>query len=213
MTAPDTARPQGRVLVLATTNTGKLREITALLSGLDWTFVSQRDLGVTTGVEEDGRTYEANALKKALPLAKRLRLPVLADDSGLEVDALDGAPGVVSARFAGATATDGDNRRLLLERLRDVPPDRRSARFRCVIAVASPSGAFRLFQGSVEGLIRDTETGMLGFGYDPVFELPERGGTFAELSEAEKNRISHRGRALAAVRDMLTTDADWLGSP
>lgn len=211
MTAPDTARPAGRVLVLATTNAGKIHEITALLSGLDWTFISQREVGVTTGVEEDGLTYLANALKKAAPLAQRLRLPVLADDSGLEVDALGGAPGVVSARFAGAAATEGDNRRLLLERLRDVPPDRRSARFRCVIAVASPSGESRVFEGSVEGRICDREAGLLGFGYDPVFELPERGVTFAELTEAEKNRISHRGRALAAVRDMLTTNAEWLG--
>lgn len=211
MTASDTARPAGRVLVLATTNAGKIHEITARLSGLDWTFIAQREVGVTTGVEEDGLTYLANALKKAVPLAQRLRLPVLADDSGLEVDALGGAPGVVSARFAGAAATEGDNRRLLLERLRDVPPDRRSARFRCVIAVASPSGALRVFEGSVEGRICDREAGLLGFGYDPVFELPERGVTFAELTEAEKNRISHRGRALAAVRDMLTTDAEWLG--
>jgi XTP/dITP diphosphohydrolase len=211
VTARDTARQAKRVLVLATTNAGKIREITALLSGLGWAFVSQRDAGVLAGVVEDGRTYAANALKKAVPLARRLRLPVVADDSGLEVDALGGAPGVVSARYAGAEATDGDNRRLLLERLRGVPHDRRSARFRCVIAVASPSGASRLFEGSVEGRIRDAEAGVRGFGYDPVFELPERGATFAELSEAEKNRVSHRARALAAVRDMLTTDAAWLG--
>jgi XTP/dITP diphosphohydrolase len=211
LTTPNTAPQAGRVLVLATTNTGKSREITVLLSGLGWTFVSQRDLGVLGGVDEDGRTYEANALKKAAPLAQRLRLPVLGDDSGLEVDALNGAPGVVSARFAGVGATDVDNRRLLLERLRDVPRERRTARFRCVIAVAAPSGASRLFEGSVEGRIRDVESGVGGFGYDPVFELPERGATFAELPEAEKNRFSHRARALAGVRDMLITDAAWLG--
>jgi XTP/dITP diphosphohydrolase len=196
---------------LATTSAGKSREITSLLSGLDWTVVSQRDFGVSGGVEEDGGTYAANALKKAGPLAQRLRLPVLADDSGLEVDALDGAPGVVSARYAGVGATDVDNRRLLLERLRDVPHERRTARFRCVIVVASPSGVSRLFEGSVEGRIRDAEAGVGGFGYDPVFELPERGATLAELSEAEKNLFSHRARALAGVRDMLTTDAAWLG--
>jgi XTP/dITP diphosphohydrolase len=199
------------VLVLATTNAGKIREITALLWGLDWTVVSQRDVGVAVGVEEDGETYEANALKKAVPLAIRLRVPVLADDSGLEVDALGGAPGVISARYAGVGASDADNRRLLLERLRDVPRDRRTARFRCVIAVASPTGASRVFEGSVEGCIRDTETGVGGFGYDPVFELPDRRATFAELPEAEKNQVSHRARALAAVRDMLTTDTAWLG--
>ncbi|MFZ5861797.1 MAG: RdgB/HAM1 family non-canonical purine NTP pyrophosphatase [Nitrospirota bacterium] len=196
--------------MLATTNAGKVREITALLSGLDWEFVSQRDVGVLTGVEEDGLTYEANALKKAVPLARRLQLPVLADDSGLEVDALGGAPGVLSARYAGLGATDVDNRRLLLARLRDVPPDRRTGRFRCVIALAAPSGAVRVFAGSVEGRIRDTEAGVRGFGYDPVFELPERDLTFAELSDAEKNRVSHRARALVAVRDMLSTDAAWL---
>jgi XTP/dITP diphosphohydrolase len=210
MTLPLTSQPVERVLVLATTNAGKIREIIGLLGDLDWTCVAQRDMGVSAGVEEDGWTYEANALKKAVPLAQRLRLPVLADDSGLEVDALGGEPGVVSARYAGAGATERDNRRLLLERLRDVPRDRRTARFRCVIAVASPSGEARLFEGSVEGRIRDAETGVRGFGYDPVFELPERGATFAELSEAEKNRVSHRARALVAVRDMLTTDTAWL---
>jgi XTP/dITP diphosphohydrolase len=204
-------RHPGRVLVVATTNAGKIREITAILSDLAWRVISQRDLGVSVGVEEDGLTYEANALKKAVPLAQRIGLPVLADDSGLEVDALGGAPGVVSARYAGAGATDGDNRRLLLQRLREVPSDRRTARFQCVIAVASPSGASRVFKGSVEGRIRDAEAGVSGFGYDPVFELPERNATFAELSEAEKNVVSHRARALAAVRDMLTTDTGWLG--
>jgi XTP/dITP diphosphohydrolase len=211
LTAKQTPQHAGRALVLATTNAGKIREITALLRGLDWTIVSQREVGVAVGVEEDGETYEANALKKAVPLAIRLRVPVLADDSGLEVDALSGSPGVISARYAGVGASDADNRRLLLERLRSVPRDRRTARFRCVIAVASPSGAARLFEGSVEGRIRDAETGIGGFGYDPVFELPERGVTFAELPEADKNLLSHRARALAAVRDMLTTDAAWLG--
>ncbi len=211
MTAKQTRQHAERVLVLATTNAGKIREIGALLRDLDWTFVSQREVGVAVGVEEDGETYEANALKKAVPLAIRLRVPVLADDSGLEVDALGGSPGVISARYAGVGASDADNRRLLLERLRNVPRDRRTARFRCVIAVASPSGASRLFEGSVEGLIRDAETGIGGFGYDPVFELPDRRATFAELPEADKNLLSHRARALVAVRDMLTTDAAWLG--
>lgn len=196
--------------MVATTNVGKAREIAALTSDLPWTVVPQSDLGLVDGVEEDGATYAVNALKKARRAAERLRLPALADDSGLEVDALDGAPGVVSARYAGPTASDADNRRLLLERLQGVPLERRTARFRCVIAVVAPSGASRLFEGVVDGRIRDAEAGSEGFGYDPVFEIPSLGRTFAELPGTDKNRWSHRGRALALVRDMLMCDAAWL---
>ncbi len=181
-----------------------------MLNGVPWTLVPQGELGLRDGVDEDGATYAANALKKAVRVAARVGRPVLADDSGLEVDVLGGAPGVRSARFASSTANDADNRRLLLERLRGVPAQRRTARFRCVIAVVAPSGASRLFEGAVEGRIRETEAGVRGFGYDPVFELPERGATFAELSEGDKNQVSHRGRALALVRGMLMRDAAWL---
>lgn|SRR5574341_1060539 len=205
--------PEGPVLVLATTSSGKIREITSLLRGVPWTLVPQGDLGLRDGVDEDGTTYAANALKKALRVANSVGRPVLADDSGLEVDALDGAPGLRSARFAGSSSTDFDNRRLLLERLRGVPTERRTARFRCVIAVVAPSGASRLFEGAVEGRIRDAECGACGFGYDPLFELPAHGVTFAELTENDKNRVSHRGRALALVRGMLIRDATWLLEP
>ncbi len=203
-------QPSWPVLVLATTNPQKVREIKALLKDVPWTLVPQTEFGLFDGVDENGTTYAANALKKAFRVAERLRLPILADDSGLEVDALDGAPGVRSARFAGPEASDAENRRLLLERLRDVPPAQRSARFRCVVAVVAPSGASQLFEGVVEGHIRNAAAGIHGFGYDPVFEVPEREATFAELEEDDKNRLSHRGRALALVRGMLTHDVAWL---
>lgn len=198
------------MMVVATTNRGKIREIEALLGGLGWDLRSQASFGVLEGVVEDEPTYAGNAVKKALAVATRVGHPALADDSGLEVDALRGAPGVLSARFAGPDATDVDNRRLLLRRLEGVPSEGRSARFRCAIAIAVPSGASRVFEGEVTGRIRDSETGAAGFGYDPVFEIPELGRTFAELSEPDKNRLSHRGRALALVRGMLESDSGWL---
>ena len=204
--------PSRGTIVIATTNPGKVREIAAVLGDLGWDFKAQSEWGEMPAVKEDGDTYAANAVKKAAHAAARLGFPALADDSGLEVDALDGDPGLYSARFAGERATDADNRRLLLERLNGVPTARRSARFRCVIALVSPSGKVRVVEGSVEGRIGEREAGRGGFGYDPIFELPDRGLTFAELPAEEKQRISHRGRALTRVRGILLAEAEgWSG--
>jgi XTP/dITP diphosphohydrolase len=200
------SRPQ---ILLATTNAGKVREIRAVLGDLGWELKAQSEFADIPNVEEDGATYAANAFKKAMALASRIGYPALGDDSGLEVDALSGAPGLYSARFAGPRATDGENRRLLLERLTGVPVSRRGARFRCVMALVSPEGGSRIVEGVIEGRIAERETGVGGFGYDPIFEVPDREVTFAELPPDEKNRISHRGRALALVRAMLIAEPAW----
>src|SRR3989338_11243739 len=199
--------PSRGMIVIATTKRGKVREIAAVLGDLGWDFKAQREWGEMPAVKEDGDTYAANAVKKAAHAAARLGFPALADDSGLEVDALAGAPGLYSARFAGERATDADNRRLLLERLNGVPTACRSARFRCVIALVSPSGEVRVVEGSVEGRIGEREAGRGGFVYDPIFELPDRGLTFAELPAEEKQRISHRGRARGRGRGVLFSPA------
>ena len=195
-------------LLIATGNAGKLREFRALFAGLrgtdagEWELVAPADAGLEGfEVVEDGETYEANAARKARSYANAAGLPALADDSGLEVDALGGAPGVFSARYAGAQADDAANRARLLAALADVPAAERGARFRCVVALVYPfTTNVRLGEGAVEGRIAMDERGDLGFGYDPVFELAD-GRRMAELSAAEKNRISHRALALA--------DAGW----
>ncbi|MBI3608907.1 MAG: XTP/dITP diphosphatase [Nitrospirae bacterium] len=202
--------PAGREIVIATTNAGKVREIRAVLDAVGWTVNAQSDFGEMPEVREDGLTYAANAVKKAQAAAARLGLTALGDDSGLEVDALDGAPGLYSARFAGAQATDAQNRRLLLDRLRETPRSQWGARFRCVMALISPRGASRVVEGVVEGQIGEEETGDGGFGYDPVFVVDCTGRTFAELPSEEKNRISHRAHALAQICDILIAEpAVW----
>ena len=195
-------------LLIATGNAGKLREFRGLFAGLgggdagEWELVAPAEVGLEGfEVVEDGETYEANAARKARSYANAVGLPALADDSGLEVDALGGAPGVFSARYAGAAADDAANRARLLAALGSTPAAERGARFRCVVALAYPfTTNVRLGEGAVEGRIAMDERGDLGFGYDPVFELAD-GRRMAELSAAEKNRISHRALALA--------DAGW----
>ena len=196
-------------LLIATGNAGKLREFRGLFERLrdggdevgEWELVAPADVGLADfEVVEDGETYTANAARKARSYANAARLPALADDSGLEVEALGGAPGVWSARYAGAEADDAANRAKLLAALSGVPPAERAARFRCVVAVAYPfTTNARLGEGVVEGRIAMDERGDLGFGYDPVFELPD-GRRMAELSAAEKNAISHRALALEDAR-------------
>ena len=190
-------------LVLASGNRGKAREIGALLAPLGWTLLNQSDLGVAE-VEETGATFLANALLKARHAATATGRPALADDSGLEVDALDGAPGVRSARYAGGGG-DAANVAKLLEALRGVPPARRGARFRCVLAlVRSPDDAAPLIaEGVWEGAIAEAPRGANGFGYDPVFLVPGLARTAAELDPAEKNARSHRGQALARLAAAL----------
>lgn len=202
-------------LLIATGNQGKLREFRALFDALedagDWELVSPADVGLHGfEVVEDGDTYAANAGRKARAYANAAGLPALADDSGLEVDALDGAPGLYSARYAGEHADDAANRAKLLAALDSVAGDRRSARFRCLVGIAFPyTTNVRLGEGVVEGRIAVDERGDLGFGYDPLFELPD-GRRMAELSTAEKNRISHRALALADARWALNALARTL---
>lgn len=192
-----------RRIVLATGNRGKAREFAAML-GPDWEICLQSELGVKP-VAETGDSFAANALIKARHAAAATGLPALADDSGLEVDALDGAPGVLSARYAGAAAGDADNLRLLLERMAAVPADRRTARFRCVLAYVrgAEDPAPLLVEGSWEGRIATAARGAAGFGYDPVFEDGASGLTAAELPAERKNALSHRGQALRALRELL----------
>lgn len=181
-------------LLVATHNAGKLAELRNLLRDAPYALASLADVGIDADVDETGATLEENASLKATTYARLSGLPTLADDSGLEVDALSGAPGVHSARYAGAGATDADRIAKLLANLASHKPPW-TARFRCVIAIARDAGPPELHTGACEGVIIATPRGENGFGYDPVFLLPEHGKTMAELSDAEKNRVSHRGRA------------------
>ena len=197
------------ILLLATGNAGKLREYRTLLGGLDVELRALAEVPNPPVLREDGETYLANARGKAHTLAGHARLPALADDSGLEVDALCGGPGVRSARFAAdamgrsGPSDDRANVALLLGRMRKTPDDRRAARFRCVIVVARPDGAELVADASCEGHITEAPRGGAGFGYDPVFFYPPLQRTFAELSAAEKDCVSHRAQAVAQLRSQL----------
>jgi XTP/dITP diphosphohydrolase len=190
-------------LLLATNNKGKVREYKSMLKGLPFELVSLAELGIKTEVDEVGESLEENARLKATALARESRLLVLADDSGLEVDALGGEPGRLSARYAGEGASDKDRVKYLLSRLKDVPEEKRSARFRCVIAIAQPDGKVELCSGECPGFITLEPRGEEGFGYDPIFYLPGLGKTMAELSLEVKNRVSHRGRAAREAIKLL----------
>ncbi len=193
-------------IVLASNNHGKLSELRALLSDLPLHVLSVREaLGTTLEVVEDGATFEDNAILKARAVCQATQLLALADDSGLEVDALGGRPGVRSARFAGEHATDAENNAALLRELENVPETERQARFRCVLALLSPfGGAPRLVTGACEGNIARTPRGAGGFGYDPLFLVEGQAGrAMAELTDAEKNQVSHRGKAVRALRPLL----------
>jgi len=194
-------------LLLATNNAGKVAEFRRLLAGCGWDIVTPVDVGVNVHVEETGQSYAENATIKSVQYAKAAGMVALADDSGLEVDALGGRPGVLSARYGGANRTDAERVRALLQELAGVAEDERTARFRCVIAVADPGGRMELAEGAVEGRIASEPRGEDGFGYDPVFLLPQRGMTLAELPADEKNDISHRGNAARRARKILET---WL---
>jgi XTP/dITP diphosphohydrolase len=190
-------------LLLATSNRHKLRELASMLDGLDYEVVSPVDVDLDGDVAETGNSFEDNARLKAATLAAASGLLTLADDSGLEVDALDGAPGIYSARYAGENASDADRIAYLLQKLDGVPVTQRQARFRCVIAIATPEGQVELFSGECHGFITLEPCGRHGFGYDPVFFLPDINMTMAELPPQTKNRISHRGRAIAKAVDYL----------
>lgn len=190
-------------LVLATRNRHKGEELAALLGGLGIRIRTLDEFPGVPDVVEDGNTCEANAVKKATEIAAATGLPAVADDTGLEVDALDGRPGVYAARYAGEQATYEDNYRKLLRELSGVPRGRRTARFITVAAIALPWNGVQIATGRLEGLIAEEPAGSRGFGYDPVFFLPELGKTLAELSADEKNRISHRAKAFIQARDLL----------
>jgi XTP/dITP diphosphohydrolase len=192
-----------RDLVLATRNRHKGKELAALLADLPIRIRTMDEFPEVPDVVEDGDTCEANAIKKARAVSEATGLLVVADDTGLEVDALGGRPGVYAARYAGSQATYEDNCRKLLGEMTGVPLDQRTARFVTVAAVASPSRTVDVMTGRLEGLIAEKPAGGGGFGYDPVFYVPELGRTLAELSSEEKNRISHRAKAFAQVRDLL----------
>lgn len=192
-------------LVVATRNAGKLKEIRRLLESHGVNALGLDNFPDAPEVEEDGDTFAANALKKAETIARVTGLPCLADDSGLVVAALQGRPGVHSARFAGAGASDRSNNRKLLDEMVLVPEKQRQAAFCCVMALCLPGAPTRLFEGKVEGLVLQQEQGDGGFGYDPLFWLPEFDCTMAELSLDIKNRISHRGQALHQVIEYLTS--------
>ena len=204
-------------LVLATGNQGKVRELKTMLGDLDIEVYSLKDFPEIGEIVEDGETFAENAVKKAKVVAQAANMAALADDSGLEVDYLDGAPGIYSARFAGEGKSDADNNEKLLSLLREVPQDKRTARFRCVIAICTPGGQVYTADGAFEGFIGFELKGDKGFGYDPLFYLPEYGKTSAELDSDLKNQISHRGKALAKAKSVLAgmlervegTNADW----
>ena len=193
-------------LVLATRNTGKISEIKALLPGV--TVAPAASFAGCPEPEETGRTFEENALIKARAVARYTGRTTLADDSGLEVDALDGAPGVHSARYAGGDATDQDNIRRLLDALDGISDADRTARFRCIVAVAVPDGRTWTAEGACEGRILQAPRGDAGFGYDPLFVPAGYENTFGELDTTVKNRISHRALALRRITDVLKTLAE-----
>jgi XTP/dITP diphosphohydrolase len=195
-------------LLLATTNRGKVREYRSLLSGLLFEMVAPDEIGINVAVEENYPSYEENARMKAVAYAGTSRLTTLADDSGLEVDVLGGEPGIRSARAAGEAAGDKDRIEHLLARLKEVPLEKRTAHFKCVIAIATPEGKTELCHGECQGLIALEPKGENGFGYDPVFYLSELKKTMAELPLETKNQISHRGKAAREAYRILEKIAE-----
>lgn len=192
-----------RELVLATRNRHKVEELVALIGDLGITIHTLDEFPDAPDVVEDGHTCEANAVKKARAIAEFTGLPAVADDTGLEVDALGGRPGVYAARYAGEDATYEDNCRKLLRELMAVPCEQRTARFLTVAAIALPSDGIRVARGTLHGMIAEEARGTLGFGYDPVFLIPELGKTLAQLSAGQKNMISHRAKAFTQAKDLL----------
>lgn len=197
-------------LVIATGNAGKLLEIKEVLKELPFEFLSLKDVGFKGTIEEDQDTFEGNAVKKAVEIMKYTGEITLADDSGLEVDALGGSPGVFSARFAGINATDEENNKKLLQMMENIPDEKRTARFRCIIAIAFPNGQTLTAEGVCEGKIGYFPKGMNGFGYDPLFIVDKYNKTFAELEQHEKNKISHRGVALQKIKKQLEEYLNYL---
>ncbi len=192
-------------ILLSTNNPGKAQELGRLMAGTTWRFTTPAEEGIDLDVEETGVTFEQNAVLKAKAFAKASNLIALADDSGLEVDALNGDPGVFSARYGGADITDTERNQHLLDMLSGIQWEQRQARFRCVIAIAFPNDEMVMCKGECPGIITFEPKGKNGFGYDPVFYLPEFDKTMAELDMDEKNKISHRGKAARQAQFYLNT--------
>jgi XTP/dITP diphosphohydrolase len=199
----ESPEPRTRVVLLATSSPHKAREIADILNGLPIELRTLRDVPQVVLPPEDFPTMQENAVAKAVAAAQQSGLCALADDSGLEVDALDGAPGVHSRRFLGDEASDDDRNAEVLRRLQNVPREQRTARYRCAAAIALPNGTAETAEATCEGVIANQPVGENGFGYDPIFFLPEYGLTMAQVSSETKNRISHRGRAVALLRPVL----------
>ncbi len=197
-----------KVIVIATRNRGKSEEIRDFLAGFPVEIMDLNDFGPIPEVREDGNTFEENAYKKAGFTAKVLGFPALADDSGLEVEALDGAPGVYSARYAGPDADDEENNRKLLKKMRGIR--HRAGRFCCVLSLAVPAGPALTYMGTCEGIILEEPRGSNGFGYDPLFYYPPMDKTFAEMTLEEKSRVSHRGKALMELKREFPQVLRWL---
>lgn len=197
-------------LAVATKNSGKLKEIADLLSDLHFDVISMEQAGFKGEIEETGCTFEENAIIKARTVYDATGITTMADDSGLEVDCLNGAPGIYSSRFAGIGASDEDMIKKLLEIMKGVPYNRRNARFVCVIAVVGRYGEVITVRGECKGFIAEVPAGKGGFGYDPVFVVPELGCTMAQLEPGEKNRISHRGKALRLMKEILRKKPDFI---
>lgn len=195
-----------RALLLATTNRHKVGEFRAIFSDLPFQLLSLQDVHLNLDVEETGTTFRENAELKALAYARASGLLALSDDSGLEIDALNGAPGVYSARFAGVDTPYPERFKIILEQLQGLPMEKRTARYRAVITIAEPTGYHRSVDGALEGVIAEAPRGENGFGYDPIFLVPTLGKTTAELTPEQKNQISHRGRAAQLAREVLR---DW----
>ena len=193
-----------RRIVFATGNQNKMKEIRMILEDLGMPIYSMKELGIEEDIVEDGETFEANAEIKARAIAKHLPNDIiLADDSGLEIDYLDKAPGVYSARFAGEDTSYDIKNRILLDRLEGVPDDERTARFVCAVAAVFPDGTTSVVRETIEGQIGHEIVGANGFGYDPIFYVPEFGCTTAEMTPEQKNKLSHRGKALRAIKILL----------
>lgn len=190
-------------IIVATRNGGKVREIRKALMGLGFRLYALGDFPDVPEMEEDGESFTENALKKARFYSNYFGKLALADDSGLEIKALKGLPGIYSARYAGEKASNQENNQKLLREMAEVPFSRRGAQFQCVIAIVSPDGKEAIAEGSCKGRIGFKEVGRRGFGYDPLFFLPRYGKTMAQLTLEEKNRISHRGKALRKLRKVI----------
>lgn len=190
-------------MIFATGNENKMKEIREILGALPLEILSMKEAGVSADIVEDGKTFEENALIKARAICKLAGEMVLADDSGLEIDYLNKEPGIYSARYMGEDTSYHIKNNSLIDRLEGVPDEKRTARFVCAIAAVFPDGKELVVRGTVEGIIGYEEKGENGFGYDPIFYLPERGCTTAELPPEEKNSISHRGNALRLMKDLL----------